>query len=304
MTLLHTYSIVAVDRKTNQIGVAVQSHWFAVGALCPWIEPGVGAIATQSMVEVSYGPKGLALLRSGKNPQQALDDFLRSDESRDLRQVAIVDAQGKVAVHTGKRCIAEAGHQIVDSFSVQANMMLNNTVWAAMASAFENSQGDLAYRLLSALQAAESVGGDIRGKQSASLLVANNIKDETPWKHILTDLRVDDHQDPIIELKRLLDVKSAYNLMNDGDSLLARNENKAALKKYQQAVELAPNIDEIPFWHAVTLADTGKVNQAMPIFKRLFNRNSVWALLVQRLPTSGLLTKDPEVMRKILSADH
>ena len=198
MTLLHTFSIVALDRKTNQIGVAVQSHWFAVGALCPWIEPGVGAIATQSMVEVSYGPKGLALLRSGKNPQQALDDLLRSDESRDLRQVAIVDAQGKVAVHTGKRCIAEAGHQIGDSFSVQANMMLNNTVWAAMASAFENSQGDLAYRLLSALQAAESVGGDIRGKQSASLLVANNIKDETPWKHILTDLLVDDHQDPII----------------------------------------------------------------------------------------------------------
>ena len=304
MAFFHTYSIVAMDRKTNQIGVAVQSHWFAVGALCPWIEPGVGVIATQSMVEVSYGPKGLALLRDGKSAQQAFDELLETDDGKELRQVAVVDARGNVAAHTGKRCISEAGHQFGDSFSAQANMMLNNTVWSAMASAFENSQGNLGYRLLSALQAAQEAGGDIRGKQSASLLVSENIKDDSPWEHILTDVRVDDHPDPILELKRLLDIKYAYDLMNEGDELLSKNENEAAKMKYQQAAELAPEIEELPFWHAVTLADTGKVNEALPIFERVFNINENWALLVQRLPASGLLTKDPKVMQKILSVNH
>jgi uncharacterized Ntn-hydrolase superfamily protein len=304
MTFFHTYSIVAMDRKTEQIGVAVQSHWFAVGALCPWIEPGVGVIATQSMVEVSYGPKGLGLLRDGKPAQLALDELLEADDGKELRQVAIVDAQGNVAAHTGKRCIAEAGHQIGDSFSAQANMMLNNTVWSAMASAFENTQDNLANRLLSALQAAQAAGGDIRGKQSASLLVSKNIKDDTPWKNILTDLRVDDHPDPIIELKRLLDIQYAYDLMNEGDNLLAKNENEAAKIKYQQAAKLAPDIEELPFWHAVTLADTGKLDEALPIFERVFSINKNWSLLVQRLPASGLLTKDPQVIRKILSVNH
>ena len=304
MTFFHTYSIVAMDRKTEQIGVAVQSHWFAVGALCPWIEPGVGVIATQSMVEVSYGPKGLGLLRDGKPAQLALDELLEADERKELRQVAIVDAQGNVAAHTGKRCIAEAGHQIGNSFSAQANMMLNNTVWSAMASAFENTQDNLANRLLSALQAAQAAGGDIRGKQSASLLVSKNIKDDTPWKNILTNLRVDDHPDPIIELKRLLDIQYAYDLMNEGDNLLAKNENEAAKIKYQQAAKLAPDIEELPFWHAVTLADTGKLDQALPIFERVFSINKNWSLLVQRLPASGLLTEDPQVMRKILSVNH
>jgi len=304
MTFFHTYSIVAMDRKTNQIGVAVQSHWFAVGALCPWIEPGVGVIATQSMIKVSYGPKGLALLRDGKTAQQALNELLEADDGKELRQVAIVDAQGNVAAHTGKRCIAEAGHQIGGSFSVQANMMLNNTVWPAMASAFEKIQGNLANRLLSALQAAQAAGGDIRGKQSASLLVSNNIKDDTPWEHILIDLRVDDHPDPIIELKRLLDIQYAYDLMNEGDDFLSKNENEASKIKYKQAAKLAPDIEELPFWHAVTLANTGKVDEALPIFERVFNINNNWALLVQRLPASGLLTKDSQVMRKILSVNR
>jgi uncharacterized Ntn-hydrolase superfamily protein len=304
MAFLHTYSIVALDKKTDQIGVAVQSHWFAVGSLCPWIEPGVGVIATQSMVEKSYGPKGLALLRDGKSAQQALDELLTVDDGKELRQVAVVDVQGNVAAHTGKRCIAEAGHQTGDSFSVQANMMLNDTVWPAMASAFENSQGNLAQRLLSALQAAQRAGGDIRGKQSASLLVSENFKDDTPWEHTLTDLRVDDHPDPLIELKRLLNIQLAYDLMDEGENLLSKEKNEAARYKYQQAGKLAPGTEEIPFWQAVTLADAGKVDEALPIFEQVFNKNKNWALLVQRLPASGLLTKDPQVMHKILSVNH
>ncbi|MCD6576769.1 MAG: DUF1028 domain-containing protein [Anaerolineaceae bacterium] len=301
MTIFHTYSIVALDRKANQIGVAVQSHWFAVGALCPWIEPGIGAIATQSIVEVSYGPKGLALLREGKSAQQALFELLKADDRKELRQVAMVDAHGNVAAHTGKRCIAEAGHQIGNSFSVQANMMLNATVWPAMASAFKNTRGNLANRLLATLQAAQSAGGDIRGKQSASMLVSENIKDNTPWKHTLIDLRVDDHSDPIAELKRLLDIQNAYDLMNTGDDLLSKNKYEAARNKYEQAAKLAPDIEELPFWQAVALADIGKVDEALPIFEQIFKKNRNWALLVQRLPASGLLTNNPQIMHKILS---
>ena len=301
MTIFHTYSIVALDRKANQIGVAVQSHWFAVGALCPWIEPGIGAIATQSIVEVSYGPKGLALLREGKSAQQALFELLKADDRKELRQVAMVDAHGNVAAHTGKRCIAEAGHQIGNSFSVQANMMLNATVWPAMASAFKNTRGNLANRLLATLQAAQSAGGDIRGKQSASMLVSENIKDNTPWKHTLIDLRVDDHSDPIAELKRLLDIQNAYDLMNTGDDLLSKNKYEAARNKYEQAAKLAPGIEELPFWQAVALADIGKVDEALPIFEQIFKKNRNWALLVQRLPASGLLTNNPQIMHKILS---
>jgi len=183
-------------------------------------------------------------------------------------------------------------------------MMMNDSVWPAMASAFESSQGNLANRLLATLQAAQEAGGDIRGKQSASLLVSENTKDDTPWKHILTDLRVDDHPDPILELERLLNIQYAYTLMNEGDDLLSKSENEAAKNKYQQAAKLAPDIEELPFWHAVTLADTGRVDEALPIFKRVFKINRNWALLVQRLPAAGLLTADPQVMRKILSVNH
>jgi len=303
MNLLHTYSIVALDKKNKQIGVAVQSHWFAVGSICPWIEPGVGVISTQSMVEVSYGPKGLNLLRGGKTAQEALDEMLNADKGKELRQVAVVDAQGNVAAHTGKRCISEAGHQIGVSFSVQANMMLNNTVWPAMADAFKNSAGDLANRLIAALQAAQEAGGDIRGKQSAALLVSENIKDNTPWEHILVDLRIDDHPDPILELSRLLDIQKAYDLMDEGENFLLKKENEAARIKYQQAAQLAPDIEEIPFWQAVTMADSGNMDDALLIFKRVFNINKNWALLVQRLPAAGLLTNDPQIMRKILSVN-
>lgn len=181
MKRLHTYSIVALDKKTNQIGVAVESHWFAVGALYPWIEPGVGAITTQAMVEVSYGPKGLYLLRNGRTSQETLNLLLEADDGRDLRQVAIVDAKGNIAVHTGNRCISDTGHQTGDSFSVKAKMMLNNSVWSAMASAYEKTQGALADCLIAALQAAQEAGGDIRGKQSAALMIAENVRDDNPW---------------------------------------------------------------------------------------------------------------------------
>ena len=283
MAFLHTYSIVALDKEKNQLGVAVQSHWFAVGAICPWILPGVGAIATQSIADPGYGPKGFNLLKKGEAVQEALDELLKADDSRDLRQVAIVDAFGNVATHTGPLCIAEAGHETGDSFSVQANMMLNTKVWPAMAEAFRGSEGPLANRMMAALFAAQKAGGDIRGKQSASVLIAENIRDDTPWKHIVVNLRVDDHPDPLKELDRLLKVQYKKELMNEGDDLLAKGLTVEAGQKYDQASSYAPEIEEIPFWQAVTLADSGKVSEALPIFKKVFEINPNWAILVQRL---------------------
>jgi len=301
MAFLHTFSIVARDEKTGQMGVAVQTHWFAVGAICPWVEAGVGAIATQSMVEVSYGPLGLASLRNGKTAAETLNDLLSKDERRALRQVAILDAKGSVAVHTGERCISAAGHHIGQGYSVQANMMINEGVWPMMAKAFESSKGDLAFRMLAALKAGQAAGGDIRGKQSACMLVVDHEKSNQSWKHTLVNLRVDDHPDPIPELERLLNIQKAYELMNEGDELLAKNDTHAAREKYSRGAALAPDIEELPFWQAVTLADSGKLQEALPLFQQVFNKNPSWAELVQRLPASGLLKNDREMMKKILS---
>ncbi len=298
--LYHTYSIVARDEKTGQLGVAVQSHWFNVGSLCPWVEAGVGAIATQSLVKVSYGPQGLDLLRAGKSAQEALDIMLAEDKDNNVRQVAIVDAQGNVATHTGSHCIAQAGHVKGKGFSVQANMMKNDSVWPAMAKAFEESQGDLADRMLAAMLAAQAEGGDIRGKQSAAMLIADATKSDTPYEHLVLDLRVEDDPDPLTELKRLIDIQRAYDHMNQGDEFLSQHDMKNAMHAYAQAAKLAPHIEELRFWEAATLAENGKLEEALPIFKDVFAINPDWAVLLQRLPASGLFPDDKELMNTIL----
>lgn len=269
--------------------------------LCPWVEAGVGAVATQSMVEVSYGPLGLAAMRSGKAPAEALHELLEKDEGRDLRQVALVDAQGRTAVHTGSRCVSAAGHHAGKGYSVQANMMANDNVWPVMAAAFEAAHGNLAGRMLAALKAAQAAGGDLRGKQSACLRVADGVRSAEPWKHLLVDLRVDDSPDPLGELERLLDTQNAYELMNAGDEAITHRDMQTARLKYGQAAELAPHINEIPFWQAVTLADTGNLDEALPIFRQVFRSNPDWAEMVQRLPASGLLKEDPAMMQAILA---
>ncbi len=296
-----TFSIVAYDEEKGQLGVAVQSHWFAVGSMCPWIEAGVGAVATQALVDVSYGPKCLSLLRRGIDAKEALQTLLMADKNREFRQVAVVDKLGSVAVHTGKLCIREAGHSKGSHYSVQANMMKHATVWSAMAGAFENTKGDLAERMLAALFAAQANGGDIRGKQSAAMLVVENIKTDEPWNYQLVNIRVDDHLEPLEELRRLLKIQRAYNLMNEGDKLMANNLNEEAKIKYSQAADMAPNLLELPFWQAVTLADTGNLEQALPLFKQIFQINPDWAELVKRLPEAGLMKNDEEVIYKILA---
>ncbi len=300
--LIHTFSIVARDPQTGQLGVAVQSHWFSVGSVVTWAEAGVGAIATQAMSEISYGPLGLDLMRAGKTSTQALAALLAADEGRQLRQVAMVDAGGRVAVHTGARCIADAGHIAGEGFSVQANMMLNPTIWPAMAEAYRGSPGDLAERMLAALDAGQAAGGDIRGRQSACILIVEAVSSGRPWADTVMNLRVEDHAEPIQELRRLVKIQRAYQLMNLGDERLGKGQVIEALQAYRGAAELVPEIDELPFWQAVPLAELDQLDQALPIFRQVFSANPNWALLVQRLPAAGLLRDDPLLMKKILSA--
>ncbi len=299
--LAHTYSIVARDPATGQLGVAVQSHWFQVGPIVPWAAAGVGAVATQSFVKVDYGPRGLELMAAGHSARTALDRLLAEDAQRDVRQVAMVDGEGRVAVWTGPSCIADAGHRTGEGYSVQANLMASDRVWPAMARAFESARGDLAERMLAALEAAEAEGGDIRGRQSAALLVVRAETTGQPWRDRLVDLRVDDHERPLEELRRLLGIHRAYEEMNRGDDAVTEGKLDAAIAHYGRAAELAPQIAEIPFWQAVTLFSGGHEEAALPIFGQVFAREARWIELVRRLPASGLLPDDPAKLERILA---
>ena len=299
---VHTYSIVARDSVTGEIGVAVQSHWFSVGTVVSWAEAGVGAVATQSLAEVTYGPLGLELMRSGKTAPQALASLLASDPQREVRQVAMVDALGNVAVHTGSKCIAEAGHRRGKQYSVQANLMEKNTVWDAMARAYERTQGDLAQKLLAALDAAQAEGGDIRGKQSAAILIVSAKSTGRPWADRVVDLRVDDNAEPVREIRRLVDVHRAYEHMNEGDEKLALNDVDGAMGEYAAAAKMMPNNVEVKYWAAITMITVGREKEAMPYFREVFAKDRSWVEVTKRLPASGLLPDDPGLMEKILGA--
>ncbi len=300
--LAHTYSIVARDPETGQLGVAVQSHWFQVGTVVAWAEPGVGAVATQSFVETAYGPRGLALMQQGIAPRRALDALLEEDPQRSVRQVAMVDAEGRVAAWTGEQCIAAAGHVEGEAFSVQANLMLRDTVWDAMADAYRAAEGPFADRLIAALEAAEGEGGDIRGRQSAALLIVSGDRSDQPWRDRLVDLRVDDHAAPLAELRRLLGVHRAYEASNAGDEAMALGDVEAAVEHYTQAALLAPHIVELPFWRAVTLFSIGREAEALPIFRQVFTEEPIWLEVVDRLVAPGLLPNDPEAIGRIKAA--
>jgi len=300
--LAHTYSIVARDSITGEMGVAVQSHWFSVGTIVSWAEAGVGAIATQSFVNPAFGPDGLSLLKKGHSADQVLNILIQADEAESVRQLAIVDAQGNVAVHTGSKCIPEAGHLTGKGYSVQANMMLNNSVWPAMAMAYETAEGPLAERLLAALDAAENEGGDIRGRQSASLLVVRPEHSGKIWEDRIVDLRIDDHPEPLKELRRLLRVKQAYEHMNAGDLAIEHNDIPEALKQYSAAEQMFPNNLEMQYWHAVSLVNVGRLNESLPLFQTIFHGDANWKILTERLPGVGLLNVNSEQLQSILSA--
>ncbi|AFN73647.1 secreted protein containing DUF1028 [Melioribacter roseus P3M-2] len=297
----HTYSIVAYDSTTGEIGVAVQSHWFSVGTVVCWGEAGVGVVATQSFVNVSFGPRGLELLKEGLTPGEAVDKLLSDDEGREYRQLAILDAKGNVAAFTGKNCIQPAGHIVGKGYSVQANLMSNDKIWGAMSKAFENSEGPLAERMVAALEAAENAGGDIRGKQSAALLVFSGKPTGKIWLDKLVDLRVDDHPEPIKEIKRLLKVHRAYEHMNNGDLAVEKNDMETAMKEYSAAMDMFPDNLEMKYWTAVTLANNDRIEDALILFKEVFDKDKNWKTLTPRLVPSGLLKVTDENLKLIMN---
>lgn len=298
---VNTYSIVARDPATGELGVAVQSHWFSVGAMVPWAEAGVGAVATQSFVDPSYGPLGLALMKAGRSAPEALAALLAADSGREVRQVGMVDAKGNVATHTGKLDIPAAGGQAGQQFVVQANLMEKATVWPAMARAYEAARGDLAERLLAALDAAQAEGGDIRGRQSAAILVVKAASSGRPWADKIFDLRVEDHPDPLQELRRLVGVQRAYNHMSTGDDCVAVKDWACAEREYGTAEAMQPDNAEMAFWHAVALASNGRLDVARPLFKRAFDADRRWRELVTRLPGVEQLPEDPKLLEQILA---
>jgi uncharacterized Ntn-hydrolase superfamily protein len=339
-----TFSIVARDPQTGEMGVAVQSHWFAVGQIVPWAEAGVGAVATQSFVDPSYGKLGLELMRAGKSAPDALIGLVTADPGAPVRQVAFIDASGNVAAWTGSHDISAAGDQVGEfrysvsiceripqgprpagegptsvltscpavsvgsTYSTGANLMSNDKVWPAMAKAFEETKGDLAERMLAALDAAQSVGGDIRGRQSAAIIVVKAKSSGKPWEDRIFDLRVDDSPEPLKELRRLVTLQRAYNHMNAGDLAVEHKDDEGALREYSTAEKLVdgvPGIEpsrlaEMIYWHAVALVKIGRVEESLPLFHRAFSIHPGWRELTPRLPKSGLLPDDPKLIERII----
>jgi uncharacterized Ntn-hydrolase superfamily protein len=298
---ISTYSIVALDETTGELGVAVQSHWFSVGFLVPWAKAGVGAVATQSFVKVDYGPDGLQLMESGMKAADALKTLTSKDEGEAVRQVGMIDIKGNVAAHTGSRCIKYAGHIVGKNYSVQANMMANGTVPKAMAVAFEKTKGDLADRMMAALEAAEAEGGDIRGKQSAAMVIVSGEPSGVDWKDTKLSLRIEDHPTPLIELKRLIRVHRAYQHANMGDHYMETEEIDKALIEYSKAAEYYPENPELPYWSAIALANVGRLEEALPVFQSVFQRNPDLKTMTPRLVKSGLLPDDKSLISKIMN---
>lgn len=299
--LAHTYSIVARDPVTGEFGVAVQSHYFSVGPTVPWAESGVGAVATQSLVLVDYGPLGLQLMRQGLSAREALDSLLRADPQRDGRQVAMVDAKGNVAAWTGPKCIPDAGDIQGAGFSCQANLMASPTVWPAMKKAYESAQGDLAARMLAALDAAEAEGGDIRGRQSVAILVVKGNASDKPWNDTVVNLRVEDHPEPLVEMRRLLQLQRAYRVEDEGDTHTSAGRTAEAAAAYAEAMKLAPDVVELQFWSAVTMYSSKQEAQAREVFRRVFAREPRWVPLPRRLAKVGLFPNDEKAIADVES---
>ena len=298
----HTYSIVARDPKTGEMGVGVQSHWFSVGSIVSWGEAGVGVVATQALVNKSYGLRGLELLKQGKSPQEAIDVLLSDDEGRDVRQISILDVNGRVATHTGKKCIQKAGHRVGAQFSVQANMMLSEEVWGTMEKFYkENKDLSLPERIVKTLEAAEIVGGDIRGKQSACLLIVAGKQLENRWDDPLIELRIEDHHDPLRELDRLLRVFRAYEHMNNGDLAIEKGDTIKALEEYEISQKMFPENLEMKYWTAISLANNNKLEEALVLFKDIFRKDNNWRILTERLPDSEILNLSKEELDRILT---
>ena len=299
---VHTYSIVARDPRTGEMGVAVQSHWFAIGSLVPWGKAGVGVVATQSFIDKRYGTSGIKLMEEGWSAKQALQAIKAADPHPEIRQVAMLDFKGNLATHSGKSCIKFAGHRSGDNYSVQSNLMIKEGVPEVMERAFLESKGPLAERLLKSLEAAQAAGGDLRGKQSAAILiVSGQLSQSQSASGRLVDLHVEDNTDPILELRRLYSLHKAYEHMNQGDLAIEEKKIEEALNHYGKAEKMFPENLEMKFWHAVSLVNAKRIAESLPLFRVIFAKESNWATLIPRLSEAKIISDEKEVTDQILS---
>lgn len=295
-----TYSIVAIDKENGEIGVAVQSHWFSVGSVVPWAEPSAGAVATQAFANTLYGYLGLKLMESGLSADKTLSCLLSLDDQREKRQVGMIDSMGNVAVHTGSNCIPFSGHIKGKDYTVQANMMLNSKVWKEIARTFEKSSGKLSERMILALEAGEKAGGDVRGRQSCAVLVVKLVSSNEPWKDRVVDLRVEDSDEPIKEMKRLLRIREAYDHADRGDSYLATGMLERAMSEYKKAFELAPEKEELRYWYGIGLINSGLTDEGIRQLNEVYKSNPRMKKLTKHLPSYGLLKAEKKVISRIV----
>ena len=281
--LASTFSIVARDPKAKELGIAVQSHYFSVGSAVPWAAYGVGAVATQSFVEPAYGPRSLRLLARGLPPSKVLRQLTARDPKREVRQVGVIDASGRAAAWTGAGCIEYAGHVIGRDYSAQGNLLASARVWPAMGRAFTSTRGRLAERLLAALEAGQRAGGDARGMQSAALLIVGPGERGKPWTERKTDLRVEDHAQPIRELRRLVNLQRAYELGDAAERESLDGRAREAERRYVEAVRMAPGNDELLFWRAAMRMRLGNEAGALADARAAWRMNPRWRKLLGRL---------------------
>jgi uncharacterized Ntn-hydrolase superfamily protein len=298
-----TYSIVARDPETGELGVAVQSRHFRVGPTVAWAEPGVGAVATQAFTDPGYGPNGLVALRAGTPPETALAQLLAADAERELRQVAVIDAQGRAAVHTGSSCIEAAGHLIGDGFAAQANMVRSARVWEAMGSAYAAAAGGLAERMLAALDAAEAAGGDVRGRQSAALLVVAGQRRDAASSSNLVDVRVDDHREPLLELRRLFALDRSSSLVTIAQQAAAAGRLEDALRSLEGARSWTPDDPQLDFWTALVHANLGSIDEAHACLRRATDAEPGWRDLLSRLAQGDRIPRFSELLDRLDAAE-
>jgi uncharacterized Ntn-hydrolase superfamily protein len=297
--LVSTFSIVAFDPSTRELGVAVQSRYFSVGSVVPWAEAGVGAIATQSFVNVSYGPKGLELLKQGMPVDDVIDRLTKDDVGKDSRQLGVIDAKGNAAAFTGKKCLEWAGSKVGKNYSVQGNILASEDVVNRMAESFEFAKGDLGSRLVAALEGGENAGGDARGRQSAALLVVRENRGRASYGDRYIDLRVEDHSNPIGELERLLDMHRVYSLIDESEEELTKNNFETALSTLKKAAALNPNVDDIHVDLGIINMKMGRKEEAIRAFEEALRLNPKLKSLIKQLPKAGWMDADEEVFKKL-----
>jgi uncharacterized Ntn-hydrolase superfamily protein len=290
-----TYSIIAFDPETRECGVAVQSHWFSVGGIVTWAEPGVGAVATQAVVEPAYGPRGLELMRSGRSAPEALVETIAADELSAARQVAMVDAHGGIAAHTGVDCMRHAGQEVGHHHSCQANLMRSEEVWGAMSETYLAARGTLAERLLDALDAGEAAGGDLRGRQSAAILTVG--PEGEPWRRQV-DLRVEDHEDPLGELRRIARLGASYLMVREADEIWAMGDTGRAADLYIQAWEETPENHELKFYAGLSLIERGDEERGAGLIREAIDEHAGWRQMVDMLTAE--MTPSIEDARRLL----